>query len=58
MVFITQEIKHTFILFLIANFLVINAISQTNIKGKILDEETNEQLIGASVKMLILAMDV
>ena len=45
-------IRHTFILFLIANFLVINAISQTNINGKILDEETNEELIGASVKIV------
>jgi hypothetical protein len=52
MVFITKLIKHTFILFLIANFLVINAFSQTNINGKILDEETNEELIGASVKIV------
>ena len=47
MVFIIKLIKHTFVLFLIANFLVINAFSQTNINGKILDEETNEELIGA-----------
>ena len=40
MVFITQVIKHTFILFLIANFLVINSISQTNIKGKFWNDET------------------
>jgi len=52
MLFITKVIKHTFILFLIANFLVINAFSQTNINGKILDEETNEELIGASVKIV------
>ena len=52
MVYITHVIKHTFILFLIANFLVINASSQTNINGKILDEETNEELIGASVKIV------
>ena len=52
MVFITKLIKHTFVLFLIANFLVINAFSQTSINGKILDEETNEELIGASVKIV------
>ena len=52
MVFITQAIKHTFILFLMANFLVINVFSQTNINGKIIDEETNEELIGASVKIV------
>ena len=52
MVYIIHVIKHAFILFLIANFLVINAFTQTNIKGKILDEETNEELIGASVKIV------
>ena len=52
MAFITRVVRHTFILFLIANFLVINAFSQTTITGKILDEETNEELIGASVKIV------
>jgi len=50
MVYNIQVIKHAFKLFLVANFLVINASSQTNINGKILDEETNEELIGASCK--------
>ena len=40
-----------------ANLLVIN-VFQTNINGKIIDEETNEELIGASVKIVNLAMDV
>jgi len=52
MVYNIQVIKHAFKLFLVANFLVINASSQTNINGKILDEETNEELIGASVKIV------
>ena len=52
MAFITRMVRHTFILFLIANFLVINAFSQTTLNGKILDEETNEELIGASVKIV------
>ena len=52
MVFVTKVIRHSIILFLLANFLVINAFSQTNINGKILDEETNEELIGASVKIV------
>ena len=52
MVYKIQVIKHAFKLFLVANFLVINASSQTNINGKILDEETNEELIGASVKIV------
>ena len=52
MVFFTQMIKHTFILFLMANLLLINVFSQTNVNGKILDEETNEELIGASVKIV------
>ena len=52
MVYITHMIKHNLILFLFANFLIINAYSQTNIIGKIFDEETNEELIGASVKIV------
>ena len=52
MVYNIQVIKHAFKLFLVANFLVINASSQTNINCKILDEETNEELIGASVKIV------
>ena len=31
---------------------MINVFSQTNINGKIIDEETNEELIGASVKIV------
>ena len=52
MVIITHVIRHTFILYLISNFLVINAFAQTTLNGKILDEETNEELIGASVKIV------
>ena len=52
MSYISHVIKHPFVLFLTANFLVLNVFSQTNIKGKILDEETNEELIGASVKIV------
>ena len=52
MTYITNVIKHSFILFLIAKFLVINVFSQTNIIGKIIDLETNEELIGASIKIV------
>jgi outer membrane cobalamin receptor len=38
-------------LVLITNALVLETFSQTVINGKILDQETNEELIGASVKI-------
>ena len=52
MVLFTQVIRHTFILFLIVNVLIIKTFAQTTINGKILDDETNEELIGASVKIV------
>ena len=49
MVLFTKSIRHLFFLILITNALVLETFSQTVINGKILDQETNEELIGASV---------
>ena len=52
MVLFTKRIRNLFFLILITNFLVLESFSQTVINGKILDQETNEELIGASVKII------
>ena len=52
MVLFTKSIRHLFFLILITNALVLETFSQTVINGKILDQETNEELIGASVKII------
>jgi len=52
MVLFTKSIRHLFFLVLITNALVLETFSQTVINGKILDQETNEELIGASVKII------
>ena len=52
MVLFTKSIRNLFFLILITNFLVLESFSQTVINGKILDKESNEELIGASVKII------
>ena len=44
--------KYIFCLLLISQFLTLDIVSQTIIKGVINDGETNEELIGASVKIV------
>ncbi len=52
MVLFTKSIRNLFFLILITRALVLETFSQTVINGKILDQETNEELIGASVKII------
>lgn len=44
--------KYIFWLLFITQFLVFEAVSQTTVKGIINDNETNEELIGATVKIV------
>ena len=44
--------KYIFCLLLISQFLTLDIVSQTIIKGVVNDGETNEELIGASVKIV------
>ena len=44
--------KYTFCLLLMTQLLVVDYISQTIIKGVVNDRETNEELIGATVKIV------
>ena len=44
--------KYIFCLLLMSQFLVVDFISQTTIKGIVNDGETNEELIGATVKIV------